>query len=160
MEVANEAISDRGRFSISLSGAPTTTRVYQLLAGPPFADRVDWGRVHVFWGDERCVPPDDLRNNARMARLSLLDHVPVRPEHVHPIVCVSSAKDGALSYQTLLRSFFYREKPSFDLVFWGWEQMAIRLLFSLERRVCLPPFYYRYPAPGSCQNACPILKWN
>jgi len=116
---ANEAIKDRGRFSVALSGGHTPQRAYELLAGPPFNRLVDWGRVHVFWGDERCVPPDDPRSNARMAREKLLDHVPVPPGQVHPIACANSAKDGAQSYESLLQSFFDGGPKRFDLVFLG-----------------------------------------
>ncbi len=117
--LANEAIRDRGRFSIALCGGHTPGRLYELLAGPPFVNQVDWGRVHVFWGDERCVPPDDPRNNARMAREKLLDHVPVPPQHLHPIVCADSAKDAARGYESLLRSFFHGGPRRFDLIFLG-----------------------------------------
>jgi 6-phosphogluconolactonase len=116
---ANEAIKDRGRFSVALSGGNTPQRAYELLAGAPFNRLVDWGRVHVFWGDERCVPPDDPRSNARMAREKLLDHVPVPPDQVHPISCANSAKDGARSYESLLRSFFDGGPKRFDMVFLG-----------------------------------------
>lgn len=116
---ANEAIKDRGRFSVALSGGHTPERIYELLAGPPFNELLDWGRVHVFWGDERCVPPDDPRSNARMAREKLLDHVPVPPGQVHPIACADSAEDGARSYESLLRSFFDGGPKSFDLVLSG-----------------------------------------
>jgi len=116
---ANEAIKNRGRFSVALSGGHTPQRAYELLAGPPFNTQVDWGRAHVFWGDERCVPPDDPRSNARMAREKLLDHVPVPPANIHPIACADSAKNGARSYESLLRSFFDGCPKSFDLVFLG-----------------------------------------
>ncbi len=116
---ANEAIKDHGRFSVVLSGGHTPQRAYELLAGPPFNRLVDWDRVHVFWGDERCVPPDDPRSNARMAREKLLDHVPVPPDQVHPISCANSAKDGARSYESLLRSFFDGGPKRFDMVFLG-----------------------------------------
>jgi len=116
---ANEAIKDRGRFSVALSGGHTPERIYELLAGPTFNELVDWGRVHVFWGDERCVPPGDPRSNARTAREKLLDHVPVPPGQIHPIACADSAEDGAGSYESLLRSFFGGGPNSFDLVLLG-----------------------------------------
>jgi 6-phosphogluconolactonase len=76
---AAEAIARRGRFSIALSGGNTPRPVYARLAGL----RLDWSRVLVFFGDERCVPPDDPRSNYRMARETLLEHVPIPPENVH-----------------------------------------------------------------------------
>lgn len=118
VRLADEAIRDRGRFSVALSGGNTPQRVYELLSGPRFGNKVDWGRVHVFWGDERCVPPDDPRSNARMIHSKLLDHVPLPSGHVHPIACADAPKDAARSYESLLRSFF-GGAPGFDLVFLG-----------------------------------------
>jgi 6-phosphogluconolactonase len=54
---AAKAISASGRFVVALSGGPTPKRLYELLASPAYVRRVDWARVHLFWGDERCVPP-------------------------------------------------------------------------------------------------------
>jgi len=77
---ASDAIAKRGRFSIALSGGNTPRPVYERLAGLKV---VDWGRALIFFGDERCVPPDDSRSNYRMARMSLLDRAPIPPENVH-----------------------------------------------------------------------------
>ena len=79
VRLANEAISERGRFSVALSGGHTPQRAYELMAGPQFNNLLDWDRVHLFWADERCVPPNDPRSNALMVREKLLDHVPVPP---------------------------------------------------------------------------------
>src|SRR5438128_1868572 len=75
--LAGQAIRSRGRFLLTLSGGFTPQPLYELLATPSLATRVEWPRVHVFWGDERCVPPDDSRSNYRMAREALLDRVPL-----------------------------------------------------------------------------------
>jgi 6-phosphogluconolactonase len=97
--------------------------VYELLATPPFASQIEWARVHVFWGDERCVPPDDLESNYRMARESLLDHVPLPPANVHRIRGEAEPEQAAVTYERLLRSFFGTEEiapqRSFDLVLLG-----------------------------------------
>jgi hypothetical protein len=69
------ATAGGGRFTIALSGGSTPRDVYGLLATEEFAGRVEWGLVHVFWSDERCVPPDDARSNYRMAKETLLDRV-------------------------------------------------------------------------------------
>ena len=54
-----------GRFSVALSGGDTPRRLYELLASSPYRERIHWDEVHVFWSDERCVPEDDPRSNAR-----------------------------------------------------------------------------------------------
>ncbi len=60
-----------GRFTIALSGGSTPRRVYQILASPPHAEGIAWDRWHIFWSDERCVPPDHEDSNFRMAREAL-----------------------------------------------------------------------------------------
>ncbi len=76
---AAEAIAARGTFTIALSGGHTPKPVYQRLASAA----LDWSRVQVFFGDERCVPPDDPRSNFDMAKSALLDHVPIPAENLH-----------------------------------------------------------------------------
>jgi 6-phosphogluconolactonase len=85
MEEAARSITARGRFAVALSGGGTPRRTYELLATGQFRDRVNWQQVHIFWGDERGVPPEDSRSNYRLAKKCLLEHVPLPPEHVHPI---------------------------------------------------------------------------
>src|SRR3569832_287811 len=65
---AAQAIAARGRFLLVRSGGSTPKALFELLATPPYAGRIDWTRTHVFWGDERCVPPDARSSNYRMAR--------------------------------------------------------------------------------------------
>lgn len=116
---ANNAVAARGRFVASLSGGSTPKRVFELLAQPPLRDRVPWPRVHLFWGDERCVSADDPRSNYRMTKLALLDHVPIPPAQVHPIDGSLPPAESARQYESLLKSFFGAAPPRFDLVFLG-----------------------------------------
>jgi 6-phosphogluconolactonase len=120
---ARHAIAYRGRFLLALSGGSTPRPLYELLASPRFATRIDWTRVHMFWGDERCVPPDQPESNYRMAREALLDHVPLPPANVHRIRGEDEPAEAAAAYEELLGAFFgSREispKDSFDLVLLG-----------------------------------------
>ena len=116
---AKEAAAARGRFSVALSGGGTPRRTYELLAAPPYRDEVDWPRVHVFWGDERCVLPDDPRSNARMAREAWLDRVPIPRSQIYPMDCAQAPEGAARRYETLLREFFGGGPPRLDLVFLG-----------------------------------------
>jgi 6-phosphogluconolactonase len=95
-----------GRFAVALSGGSTPRHLYELLASPAHAGRVDWPRVHVFWGDERCVPPDDSASNYRMARAALLDHVPVLDANVHRIRGEDAPTEAAAAYERELRAAF------------------------------------------------------
>jgi 6-phosphogluconolactonase len=83
--LAKDAIGTRGRCLVALSGGSTPRPLYELLATAPYAARIDWPRTHLFWGDERCVPPDHPDSNHRMTREALIDHVPLPPENVHRI---------------------------------------------------------------------------
>jgi 6-phosphogluconolactonase len=116
---ANRAVAARGRFSLALAGGNTPRRTYELLAQPPFLDQAPWDRMHVFWGDERCVPLDDPRSNARMARNAWLDHVPIPPNQIHPLNCAPGPAAAARQYEARLREFFAGQPPRLDLVLLG-----------------------------------------
>jgi 6-phosphogluconolactonase len=108
-----------GRFSVALSGGETPRRLYEILATKPYRERIHWNKVHVFWSDERCVPANDPRSNARMARETLLNHVPIPPENIHPIVCDQSPQQAASLYEKELKGFFSTQNPNFHLVLLG-----------------------------------------
>ena len=104
--LAAQAVKASERFSVALSGGSTPKALYELLAIDEYARRVDWPRVHVFFGDERCVPPTDAQSNERMARLAMLDRVALPPENVHPMRCAEDPEGAAAAYERELRSFF------------------------------------------------------
>jgi len=116
---AEEAVRERGRFAWALSGGSTPRDLYRLLASPPHGDRMPWSAIHVFWGDERHVPPDHPESNFRMAREAMLDHVPLPAANVHRIHAEDpDAAAAANAYEAELRAFFELE-PRFDLVLLG-----------------------------------------
>jgi 6-phosphogluconolactonase len=98
--------ASRGRFAVALSGGSTPKPLYELLAAAPRAGRIDWGRVHMFWGDERFVPPDDPQSNYGMTRHALIDHVPIPAENVHPIPADGTPESAALRYAQVLQDFY------------------------------------------------------
>lgn len=117
---AAEAIAAQGRWTVALAGGATPRPIYARLAEAVYAQRIDWCRVHVFFGDERCVPPDDSRSNYRMAREALLDHVPLPPENVHRIAGEEEPALAALAYeQRIQRLFRTSAAPAFDLICLG-----------------------------------------
>ncbi len=97
-----DSIAARGRFTVALSGGSTPAALYRLLASPPLADAVDWSRWHVFWGDERCVPPDHPDSNYGMARRTLLDHVPIPTAQVHRMEGEDPPQQAAADYARTL----------------------------------------------------------
>ena len=122
--LANEAIAERGRFAVALSGGATPRETYALLASPAFASQVPWTQVHVFWGDERCVPPDHPDSNYRMAWETLLQHVPISRDHIHRMAGEIDPPQAAGEYEEQLRAFFAHSPeepglPRFDLVLLG-----------------------------------------
>jgi 6-phosphogluconolactonase len=121
--VAAEAIAARGQFSVALSGGSTPRPLYEHLAREELASRLPWSSVHVFWGDERCVPPDHPDSNYAMARETLLDHVPIPRSNVHRIRGEMDPAEAAAVYERTLRRFFgpspEPEIRTFDLALLG-----------------------------------------
>lgn len=119
---ADEAVQNKGIFTLVLAGGSTPRRLYTLLAGD-FRNRLAWDRIHFFWGDERHVPPDHAESNYRLAQETLLARVPVLPEQVHRIRAENPKADQvAEQYCRELRDFFHLERPAlprFDLVLLG-----------------------------------------
>jgi len=113
------AIKRRGRFAVALSGGTTPAELYRLLATDDFVGRIDWEHVHVFWGDERCVPPEDPESNYRMARLAFLDQVPLPKTQIHRIAGELNPRQAAGRYEQTLRDFFDPKPAVFDLVLLG-----------------------------------------
>lgn len=83
VDAMEQAWEKRGACHLALAGGTTPRPVYRALARSPLLQAADWSRVHVYFGDERCVPPADGDSNFGMARATLLDRVPVPPEQVH-----------------------------------------------------------------------------
>ncbi len=114
---ADEAIGERGRFAVVFAGGSTPKATYEALARD-YAHRIDWSNVHVFFGDERSVPPDHEDSNYRMACEALLDHVPVGS--VHRMQGELPPDEAAEAYEQNLRNFFGTEElPRFDLILLG-----------------------------------------
>jgi 6-phosphogluconolactonase len=117
--LAAEAIAARGRFAVALSGGSTPRATYSLLASDEFAARVDWPRVHVFWGDERCVPPGHPGSNFRLADEALLSHIPIPSDNIHRVRGELKPEVAAQAYVAELHVFFGAPWPRFDLVLLG-----------------------------------------
>ena len=120
--LASKAIQQSGQFTVALSGGSTPKALYSLLASPNYRDRIDWSRVHLFWGDERCVPPDHLESNFRMVQESLLSKIPIPSDNVHRMMGEKEPEQAATEYEEHLRQFFHLPRggvPRFDLIFLG-----------------------------------------
>jgi 6-phosphogluconolactonase len=112
-----ETLDERGRFAVALAGGSTPKATYEVLARD-YANELDWSRVHVFFGDERSVPPDHEDSNYRMAYETLLSHVPVGS--VHRMRGELPPDEAAAAYEEELRAFFGQvDVPRFDLILCG-----------------------------------------
>ncbi len=118
--LAAGAIAAHRHFSIGLSGGSTPRLLFKRLAAEPA--RIDWAHVHIFWGDERHVPPDHPDSNYRLARETLLDHVPVPAENIYRVRTETEPEQAAAEYEQILRMFFAEERPPqprFDVLLQG-----------------------------------------
>jgi 6-phosphogluconolactonase len=120
IEEANRAIREQNRFLVALNGGSSPTRLFQLLASE-YRDQVEWSKIHVFWGDERCVPPEDGGSNFRQANDELLSKVPIPKMNIHRVRGELEPLTAANEYAETLKLIAANEfgLPQFDLVYLG-----------------------------------------
>ena len=112
------AIAERGAFAVALSGGNTPRAAYELLAADPLRTSLSWNEVFIYFGDERCVPPDDPRSNYHMAREAFLDAVPIPSANVARMRGETDPGLAANEYATILRTDL-GANPRFDLIMLG-----------------------------------------
>jgi 6-phosphogluconolactonase len=121
VHVSGESICTHGQFALCLTGGNTPAEVYTLIA-TRFHLSVDWNAVHLFWGDERCVPPDDPASNYAMAHRTMLSKLNLNPGQIHRMRGEDEPEQGAREYENQLKRFFALgegEFPRFDLILLG-----------------------------------------
>src|SRR5258708_13568393 len=101
-----ETLKKKDRFTIALSGGSTPQRLHKILAASPYKEQVDWSKLHIFWGDERAVPFEDSRNNAKMAYDTLLNFVPVPASQIHVMRTDVAPEQSAIEYEKILHQYF------------------------------------------------------
>jgi 6-phosphogluconolactonase len=122
IEQARAALAARGRFMLALSGGATPRATYAQLAESPAREQIAWERTWIFFGDERCVPPDHPESNYRMAAETLLSKVPVPSHQVFRMRGEADPEEAAGEYiRVLAETFGTRrgELPRFDLILLG-----------------------------------------
>jgi len=120
VEYSRIATAEHGLFAVALSGGNTPRRVYELLATDSFRNRINWPMVHLFFGDERSVPPDHPDSNYRMVYEALISRVAIPAKNVHPIMGEGDPDENARAYERELKSFFAGLSwPRFDLTLLG-----------------------------------------
>lgn len=112
-------LEHQDRFTWALSGGSTPKMLNELLASSPYKDKINWEKLHLFWGDERDVPFDDPRNNGKMAYDTLISHVTIPEEQIHYMKTNIPPQEAAEEYALILHQYFDHSKNSFDLVLLG-----------------------------------------
>lgn len=121
-QLVNQSVQGSGRFTVALSGGSTPEHLYSLLASPGYKERIPWNYVHLFWGDERCVPPDHPESNFGMVRESLLSKIEIPAENIHRMAGEREPEAAAAEYEKHLQEFFALQSgalPRFDLILNG-----------------------------------------
>jgi 6-phosphogluconolactonase len=119
---SDEAVALKGFFTVALSGGSTPKALYQLLADAdePFHAQVPWSRTHLFWSDERHVPPDHPDSNYRMAHEAMLSRVPVPESNIHRVHSENpDANAAANEYEETLLQLTKQTLPQLDLILLG-----------------------------------------
>lgn len=118
VSTARSAIAKRGVFYVALAGGSTPKGLYEKLATSPYIEQIDWARVHLFFGDERCVPATHDDSNFKMARQAMIDLIPIPAENVHRMPTESGdAADVAVRYADTMKTVM--DGAPFDLVLLG-----------------------------------------
>lgn len=116
---AQEAVAQRGKFTVALTGGSSPVELHKLLSQSPYKEQVPWEQTYVFWGDERWVPLTDEKSNAKMAFETLLNLVPVPKDYIYPMYGEGEPEEFALDYEKTLQQHFNQEAPQFDLILLG-----------------------------------------
>src|SRR5437868_15122822 len=120
-DIAKKAIFGSGTCAVALSGGSTPKSLYSLMATPEWKDQYEWKHIHLFWGDERCVPITHPDSNFAMVERELLSKIDIPSDNVHRFpVELTEPADVAAAYEKTLHEFFGTNGvPRFDLVLLG-----------------------------------------
>ncbi len=123
VQLSRQFVTNEGFFSVALAGGKTPRELYRVLASDEFWPQADWGKVHLFWGDERAVPPDHPDSNYGMVCRELLARVPIPPENIHRMEAERpDAEQAAGEYEAVLRRYLQTDSqgfPRFHLILLG-----------------------------------------
>lgn len=167
-KLSRQAITERGRFTIALSGGSLTKILGPALVAEPIRSQIDWSNWHVFWADERCVPLDHPDSNYRLAREQIFDHVPIPGEQIYALEDSLDPAPAATFYQTVIARVFKPaagQLPRFDLILLGMGEDGHtaslfpnhRLLIETQRWVA-PIFDSPKPPPERITLTLPVLN--
>ncbi len=163
-----QAIAERGRFSVALSGGSLPKLIGPALTTEPLVLQIAWENWYVFWADERCVPHIHPDSNVRLAQEMLLEHVPVPSHQIFAVEADLSPADAASNYQTTLARVFQpspEDLPHFDLILLGMgpdghtaSLFPGHALLTETRRWVVPIFDSPKPPPQRITFTLPLLN--
>lgn len=144
--LARAAVAARGRFDVALTGGGSPVELYRALASEAVASLVPWQDVHLFWGDDRVVPPDHPRSNFRLAARLFIARVPIPSENVHRVRGELGAQRAAEAYRRELGEHF-AGRPRFDLIHLGiGDDGHVASLFPFDATTLLERARHALPA--------------
>lgn len=112
-----DAIQDHGQFFVALSGGSTPKALYETLCQPDYSSEIEWDKVHLFWSDERSVPPTSPDSNFHMAMKAGFEKMLLLPAHIHRMVAETDIEKNALAYEEKILKTL--EGQCFDLIMLG-----------------------------------------
>jgi len=123
LKIYQKCIEEKNVFHVALSGGTTPKYLFQLLAKSPYAEKINWSKVHIYFGDERFVPHTHDDSNFKMASQALLEHVELPQANIHQVATdLANAHLAAENYQSIMNEFLSKDAngtPQFDLVLLG-----------------------------------------
>lgn len=117
VKVARKAIQQHGAFFVALSGGSTPKAIFERISHSPYKEEIDWSKVHLFWSDERSVPPTDPDSNYAMAMHAGLDKMPIPKEQIHRMCAESAIEKNAHAYEETIKKVL--QGAPFDLIMLG-----------------------------------------
>lgn len=117
LKIASDAIKEHKAFYVALSGGSTPKAIFELLSGPKGRNAIDWTKVHLFWSDERSVPPTDKDSNYKMAMDAGLDTLPIPKAQIHRMPADVCTDESARKYEDVITQTV--PQCRFDLIMLG-----------------------------------------
>lgn len=121
-DAVDKAAAAGESITVALSGGHTPKAFFEILAEPPYKEGIPWDKVIFFWGDERCVPPDNEESNYKMTNLALLSHIDIPEGNIHRVLGEDPPTNEALRYEKVIEENLRAGAngfPQFDWIFLG-----------------------------------------
>lgn len=165
LNFSRSSLQSKKSFMVALSGGSTPRKFYYLLGCTPYCRQIEWQRIHFFWVDERCVPPDHEQSNFKTVYDTLLSRVPVPREKIHRIRGEENPEEAAREYEEVMKTFWGKNDiPAFDLIVLGMgEDGHTASLFPgaealrEEKRFAIP-VYRKKPEISRVSLTLPVLN--